>query len=68
MAFTVTNLADLDRALASGARRIKYQDREVDVRSQSDLLRLRRLMRRELGLEPKGRNRRLGSSFSKGLE
>lgn len=67
MAFTVTNLADLEKAIASGARRIQYQDREVDLRTQRDLMALRRQMRKDLGLD-KPKSRRIGSSFSKGLD
>lgn len=67
MAFTVTNLADLEKAIASGARRVQYQDREVDLRTQRDMMALRRLMRRELGLDTK-KSRRIGSSYDKGLD
>lgn len=67
MAFTVTNLADLEKAIATGARRVQYQDREVDLRTQRDMMALRRLIRRELGLD-KNRTRRIQSTFDKGLE
>ncbi len=67
MAFTVTNLADLEKAIATGARRVQYQDREVDLRTQRDMMALRRLIRKELGLDTK-RTRRISSTFSKGLD
>lgn len=67
MAFTVTNLADLEKAIATGARRVQYQDREVDLRTQRDMMALRRLIRRELGLDTK-KSRRISSSFDKGLD
>lgn len=66
MAFTVTNLADLEKAIATGARRVQYQDREVDLRTQRDMMALRRLIRRELGLDT-NKTRRIGSTFDKGL-
>ena len=64
--FTVNSLEDLEKAIATGARVIKYQDREFQMRSLDDQLRLRRMLRRELGLAPRGR-RRLTSSYDKGL-
>ncbi len=67
MAFTVTTLNDLEKAIGSGARRIQYQDREVDLRTQKDMLALRRLIRKDLGLD-QPKSRRLGSSYSKGLD
>ena len=57
MAFTVQNLADLERAIAEGANKVKYQDREVELRTQNQLLALRELMRRDLGQATRGPRR-----------
>ncbi|WVR18329.1 hypothetical protein y223_00049 [Bordetella phage PY223] len=66
MAWTIEQLAAVEEAIASGATRVKYVDREVQYNSLSDLLRLRDKMRVELGLADASRNRRYGA-FSKGL-
>lgn len=38
MAWTNTDLATLDAAIASGARRIRFSDREMEFQSTSDML------------------------------
>jgi len=50
MAFTQTQLAALDEAISQGALTVKYQDRMVTYRSLNEMLKLRELMRNELGL------------------
>ena len=67
MAFTVKQLADLDKALATGARRIKYLDKEVILNSPADIERLRKLIMRDLGLLPHG-PRRVRIYTDKGLD
>jgi len=65
--FTQIQLAALTAAIAEGALKVKYQDREVTYHSLSDMLKLRQQMRDELGLvEPADRNRRY-AQFSKGF-
>lgn len=66
MAWTTEQLAAVEEAIASGATRVKYADREVSYASLDDLLRLRDRMRRALGLADASQSRRYGS-FSKGL-
>ena len=61
MAFTVQNLEDLEKAIAEGARTIKYQDREVELRSQNQLLALREKIRADLGLRTRGPRREVVS-------
>ena len=49
MAFTATQLATLEKAIAQGATRVQYRDETVEYRSLDDMIKLRNLMRRELG-------------------
>ncbi len=49
MAWTQTDLDALDRALASSERRVKYGEDEVEYRSLSDMLAVRRLIVAALG-------------------
>lgn len=69
MAWTLTDLERLERAIRTGARKVKYEDKEVEYRSQADMQRLRREMQEELGITSgeAGSRRRYGK-FSKGLE
>jgi hypothetical protein len=48
MAFTTQDLANLDNAISSGAKRVKYRDREVEYNSLTDMLALRAVMQNEL--------------------
>lgn len=66
MAWTIEQLAAVEEAIAQGATRVKYADREVQYASLADLLSLRDRMRRDLGLADASRNRRF-ATFSKGL-
>jgi hypothetical protein len=47
--WTPDDLRALEGAIASGARRVKYADREVEYRTLADMLALRDLMRSHLG-------------------
>lgn len=49
MAFTAADLAAIDTAIATGATRVKYKDREVQYQSMADLLQARSLIERSLG-------------------
>ena len=44
MAFSQTDLDAIDAAIASGALRVKYKDREVQYQSLADLLLISSLM------------------------
>lgn len=50
MAFTLAQLEALELAIASGATKVKYSDKEVNYNSVSDMLKLRTTMQNELGL------------------
>jgi hypothetical protein len=63
--FTADDLAQLEKAIASGAKRVKYSDKEVEYNSLTDMCRARDMIRKELGLVD-GRFGRILSSHSKG--
>lgn len=49
VAFTSADLTALDEAIASGALEVQYTDKRVKYRSLDDMIKLRNLMKRELG-------------------
>lgn len=65
MAYTSSDLSALERAIKSGARRVKYENREVEYRSLDEMQRLRNQMRRELGLAKS--YKAIQPKFDKGL-
>ena len=65
MAWTQTDLDDLDAAIALGALKVKYADKEVTYRSLSEMRELRREMARQLAGTTR-RRRRVGV-MSRGL-
>ena len=67
MAWTQTDLDKLERAIATGARRVKFGDVEQEFRSLTEMRSLRDEMRKELGLI-QGGSRRVYPAFDKGLE
>jgi hypothetical protein len=67
MAWTTTDLEKLERAMATGARRVKFGDVEQEFRSLTEMRSLRDEMRKELGLVSSG-SRRVYPEFDKGLE
>lgn len=50
MAFTMSDLAAIERAIATGALKVKYKDREVQYSSLTDLFRAKAAIEKELGL------------------
>ena len=48
--FTKENLTALEHAIAEGAKRVKYSDKEIEYRSLEEMLKIRDLMKKELGL------------------
>lgn len=68
MAYTLQQLEALDSAIVQGALRVKYADKEVEYRSLDDMIRLRNMMRQELGMSGGIASRRKLGEFSKGLE
>lgn len=66
MTWTTADYNTLCAAIASGARKVKYEDKEVEYRSLNEMLRIRKQMEAELGLNS-GRPRRRMASFHKGV-
>lgn len=69
--FTVEQYNALCAALAEGARRVKYQDKEVEYHSLSEMLKLKGVMEADLGIgagsdDSLGRRRSVGV-FGNGL-
>jgi len=67
MAFQLEDLENLEAAIAQGVTRVKYTDKEVEYRSINEMVQIRNMMRKELGILPKGPNRKF-ASISKGLD
>jgi hypothetical protein len=65
-AWTTDDLATLEKAIAQGALRVKYGDKEVEYRSLSEMMRLVDLMRKDLGIASQNSGRKF-AEFSKGL-
>lgn len=52
--FTQSDLDAINKAIATGALKVKYNDREVTYRSLDELLQARDLIKRALGLSKGG--------------
>ena len=65
LGFTAQNLKILEDAIATGARKVKYTDKEVEYRSLKEMSAIRSLMRKKLGLT--GKTERIQPVFYKGL-
>lgn len=50
MSWTQSDLDKLESAIATGARRVKFKDREVEYRSHDEMVKARELIRKKLGL------------------
>lgn len=50
MAYTISQLEALEAAIATGALTVKHGDQQVTYQSSVDMIRLRNLMRSELGV------------------
>lgn len=50
MAWTQADLDALDKAIKSGARRVRRGDRDVEYRDLGEMLRVREMIRADLGL------------------
>jgi hypothetical protein len=51
MAYTSSDLIAIEEALASGVLEVQYTDKRVKYRSLRDLIALRELIKRELGIK-----------------
>lgn len=66
MAFTQAQLDALEEAIATGSRRVKYADKEVEYASLTEMLRVRDLIRKSLG-QVATNSTRFKVSASKGI-
>lgn len=66
MAWTSTDLQELEKAIASGTLSVKYSDKTVQYRSLEEMLKIRDLIRKELGLV-RGKGQRIRTRYKKGL-
>lgn len=66
MAWTLNDLNAIKEAIATGAKRVKYADKEIEYRSLDEMLKAKQLIEDELGLNA-GRKNHSYPTFSKGL-
>jgi len=52
MAWTIDDVEALENAIKQGVKRVKYADKEIEYPSLQEMLNLRDLMKKELGLIP----------------
>jgi len=63
-AWDLKDLAVLEKAISQGVQKVKYTDKEIEYRSLNEMLRLRDVMKRDLGLTSK--SNRLYAQYDKG--
>lgn len=68
MAYTQADIIALDKAIASGALRVKHADRDVTYRSLDEMLRTRDLIAQQIAPEDNGGIGWQTVAHSKGLE
>lgn len=66
MSWSESDLAAISAAIAKGRRRVRFKDGEIEYASLEEMLRVKRLIERELGIAV--RRKRISPSFSKGLD
>lgn len=64
MAWTTEDLAALQAAIATGAKKVKYSDKEVEYRDLSEMNQILADMQVQLGIAPR---RRRYAQHSKGI-
>lgn len=65
MAYTLEQLTALETAIAEGALKIEYGDKKVEYRSLNEMIKIRDIIRKDLGTLKTPR--RTYAEFSKGL-
>lgn len=69
MAFVLSDLDVLDKAIAQGAMTVKYGDKEVTYRSLNEMFQLREQIKDELGLNGTATDKgRRYACFDKGIK
>jgi len=66
MAWTATDLDEIEKAIKTGTLRVKYSDREVQYRSLDEMLKIRDLIAKEVA-EAGSKPLRKLAQYSKGL-
>ena len=66
-AWTLDDIAQLEKAIAQGTLRVQYADKLIEYRSLNDMLRTLDILRKELGVAPKNGGRKF-ADFNKGLQ
>ena len=66
MAYTQTQLDTLEAAIAQGSLEVWYGDKKVVYRNLAEMLQIRDMMRKDLGIVSKTDSRKF-ANFSKGL-
>jgi hypothetical protein len=66
-AWTLDDIAQLEKAIAQGTLRVQYADKLIEYRSLNDMLRTLDIIRKELGVAPKNGGRKF-ADFNKGLQ
>ena len=66
MAFTQAQIDALEKAIAEGTTRVKYQDREVTYRYLEEMMQILNMMKKSLGLTS-GQIKVIKPEFDKGL-
>jgi len=64
--WTDQDLINLESAIKEGALKVKYKDKEIEYRSLEDMLKIRDIMRADLGLTT--RTARRFTNFANGLD
>jgi hypothetical protein len=67
MAYTVEQLDMLKAAIAQGALTVKYSDKEVTYRSLDEMMRIAKIMDKEVNPPASNTSTRRYAEFSKGL-
>lgn len=66
MAYSQQDIDALQKAIAQGVRKVKYQDRETEFRSLDEMLQTLNMMQKSVG-NASGKIRLINPEFSKGL-
>jgi hypothetical protein len=66
MAYTLVQYQTITDAIAAGAKKVKYGDKEVEYTTVSEMIRVKTIMKNELFPAQNTNNGRRFASFSKG--
>lgn len=66
MAYSESQLDNLEKAIAQGALSVRFNERQITYHSIDEMIKLRDAMRMELGISPPVRNRGRFVTFATG--